>query len=158
MTHTLTVISHDTERHGHLAPMAKGKALTIGERIVRAREAAGYGQAEMARLLNVSTSTAFRWEHDEVEVPVERLRAIAELCQVPVGDLIPENEPGSGPLSGVDAVADDPIAHIQLAQLALAAAGGDEDAKRKLNETVMRRAKWLQSGGRKSDDEDDEDS
>lgn len=140
--------------HGHLAPMAKAKVLTIGERIVRAREAAGYGQAEMARLLNVSTSTAFRWEHDEVEVPVERLRTIAELCQVPVGDLIPENELGAGPLGG-EPVADDPIAHIQLAQLALAAAGGDEDAKRKLNETVMRRAKWLQSGGRKSDEDDD---
>lgn len=135
--HMLGVISHDTEKHGHLATMKRGPS--IGERIVRAREAAGIGQAEMARRLNVSTATVFRWEHDKVEVPVERLRQVAELTKVPVSELIPEGEEDVT----AEPVADDPVAHMQLAQLALAAAQGDDAAKRKLNEVVKKRARSL---------------
>lgn len=137
------VISHDTEFHGHVATMTRGPS--IGERIRRAREAAKIGQAEMARRLNVSTATVFRWEHDKVEVPIERLRAVAELCHAAMADLIPESEPDLT----VEPVADDPVAHMQLAQLALAAAQGGEDAKRKLNEAVKARARSLLAAERR---------
>lgn len=139
----LDVISHDTKRRGHLATMERGQ--TIGDRIRNAREAAKIGQAEMARRLNVSTATVFRWEHNKVEVPVERLRQVAELCRVTMAELIPEEAPDLT----AEPVADDPVAHMQLAQLAIAAAQGDDAAKRKLNELVKKRARGLLAAERR---------
>jgi transcriptional regulator with XRE-family HTH domain len=137
-------ISHEANDRGSIAPMVRSP--TIGERIVRAREAAGIGQAEMARRLDVSTATAYRWEKDKVEIPVERLRAIAKLCGVDTADLIPESE---REILSDEPVANDPEAHVRLAQLALAAAQGGEEAERKLNEAVKARARGLLAAERK---------
>lgn len=133
------MIMHEMENHGHLADM---RGPTVGELIVRAREAAGLGQAQMGRKLGVSTSTVFRWEHDATDVPLERLRAIATLCQVPVEQLIPEVE--LRPLTH-EPIAEDPEQLVRLAHLALAVAQSpeDEELQRRLNELTEERRQRL---------------
>jgi transcriptional regulator with XRE-family HTH domain len=148
------MIMHGMEIHGHLADM---RGPTVGQLIVRAREAAGLGQAGMGRKLGVSTSTVFRWEHDEVDVPLERLRAIATLCQVPVEQLIPEVE--LRPLTH-QPIAEDPEQLVRLAHTALAAAQSpeDEDLQRKLNEITEERWERLRAARVRAPENKSEDS
>lgn len=137
------MMSQSTEMHAHLLYMSD-KA--VGERIVRARKLAKLGQAEMARRLGVTPVTAYRWEAGKVSVPLDQLRRIAEVTGVLLEDLLPDDE-GSSAASDDEPIADDPEQQIKLAQLALAAAQSpdNEDAKRKLNEMILERARALKA-------------
>lgn len=138
--HMNDVMSRDTAIHAHLLQM---RDRGIGARIVRARKAAGIGQAELARRLGVTAVTVFRWEKGTAEAPLPRLRKISEITGIPIDELIPDLETDND----VPEVPDDPEAHIRLAQLALAAARSpdDDNAKRRLNEAVLERAKALRA-------------
>lgn len=140
----LGVISHDTQISAHPMHMVD-VAMEIGMRIRRARKALGMGQAEMSRALGVTAVTALRWEKGKTVPPMERLRRIAELLRVSLEELMP-------PDLEIDATADEPTAddpeeQIHLAQLALAAAQspGDKEAKQKLNEAILERARRLRA-------------
>ena len=134
------MMSQSGEMHAHLLYMGGG---TVGKRIKRAREMAGLGQAEMARRLGVTAVTAYRWEADRVSAPLDQLRRIAEVTGVRLDELLPEDDRGEAPEE--EPVADDPEQQVELAQLALAAATSpdNEEAKRKLNEAIWKRARAL---------------
>ena len=54
-------------------------ATSIGSRIRTAREEAGFTAEQLAPLVGVTMGTLLRWERDENEISVKRLRKIAEL-------------------------------------------------------------------------------
>lgn len=56
--------------------------------IRRYREAAGYGQAQLARLIGVEPTTLCRVEHGTRFLSLKRLKKIAELCGCTIDDLI----------------------------------------------------------------------
>lgn len=138
----LDVAMRETRMSAHLAYMNKTDAVAIGKRIKRARQAAKVGQAAMGRKLGVTAVTVLRWEKGEVTVSVSRLRQIAELLGTPIEELVPSDE-----LETSEPPADDPEEYIRLAQLSLAVAHSrDEDARRELDEIVVRRYRRLRGG------------
>lgn len=62
---------------------AEVKPRTLGERIQKARDDLGIGQAEMARRVGVVTTTAWRWEHDRSAPRPSDLERLAEVLRVP---------------------------------------------------------------------------
>lgn len=66
--------------------MAKHISLTLGARIREARREAGYRNVEsLAVHLNVGQRTVQRWETDQSEPSISRLREIAALTGKPLG-------------------------------------------------------------------------
>lgn len=130
-------------------------AMEIGMRIRRARKALGMGQAEMSRALGVTAVTALRWEKGKTVPPMERLRRIAELLRVPLEELMPPDLEIGTP---DEPTADDPEEQIHLAQLALAATSpGNKEAKLRLNEEILERARKLLAGMSRHDADTEED-
>lgn len=62
--------------------------MTTGERVKRARTAAGVGQAELARLIGVAPSTLCDLEKGRHRWTVERLREVARVLNVELTELL----------------------------------------------------------------------
>ncbi len=59
-------------------------AATFGDRLVRAREAAGISQAELAHRIGVKLQTLRNWEEDRAEPRANRLQMLAGMLNVPM--------------------------------------------------------------------------
>lgn len=59
-------------------------ASTFGDRLARAREAAGMEQAQMARRLGVKAATVRNWEADRSEPRANRLQMLSGLLSVSI--------------------------------------------------------------------------
>lgn len=70
--------------------------MTIGQNIQRTREERAYGQAELAREAGLSASTLWRIEHDERQPRGRTLRALAEILQIDVSELIEDKNAPRG--------------------------------------------------------------
>lgn len=65
--------------------------LRIGNRLLSAREDRKFNQAEMAELLNISTSTYARLERNETSLEMDQLVNFSKTLQIPVQDFLPES-------------------------------------------------------------------
>ncbi|AKS35891.1 helix-turn-helix domain-containing protein [Mycolicibacterium goodii] len=82
---------------------------TVGDEIRAARRAAGLSLRGLADRLGVSAATISALENNKTRVTVERLRAVADVLNLPVGVLIP-NETEAGSLRLV--AADPPVDNV----------------------------------------------
>lgn len=57
---------------------------TLGDRLAKARETAGIGVQQMARLLNISRNTVTNWEHGRGEPTRAAVMAYSTLTGVPM--------------------------------------------------------------------------
>jgi transcriptional regulator with XRE-family HTH domain len=72
-------------------------SMTTGDRLRRARKAAGISSAQMAKLLSVDPNTISNYENDKTtRYPGTRMRAWAEITGVPVEWLLEGREVASG--------------------------------------------------------------
>lgn len=58
---------------------------TVGDRLRKARELAGFSVNSMASELHVARNTIARWEHGRGGVPRTALMSYALVCEVPMG-------------------------------------------------------------------------
>ena len=77
-------------------------AFTVGDRLRKARESAGYEQGAFAELIGVSKRTVSNYECENTHPKVIVLRAWAMATGVPVEWLQTGKEPPTGPPSGPD--------------------------------------------------------
>jgi len=93
--------------HGYLADMATSGRPTdrprtnFGQRLVKAREEAGFSQQELARKLGVSQRAIGWWEREPAALKPEQLAALADALGVPADYLVGrQNLPkrGTGPV------------------------------------------------------------
>lgn len=82
-------------------------ASTFGDRLARAREAAGMSQAQLARRLGVKVSTMRNWEADRSEPRANRLSMLSGLLNVSIiwlmsgeGEGVPEHADADLPQIG----------------------------------------------------------
>ena len=80
----------------------KVPTFTVGDRLKKARELAGYEQGDFAELIGVSKSTVSNHERDITRPKVIVLRAWAMATGVPMEWLETGKEPPAGPPSGPD--------------------------------------------------------
>lgn len=151
--HMLDEPSQGAEMSVHLMKMSD-KA--IGRRIKAAREAAGLGQAEMARKMGVSNTTAWRWEAGKTSVPTPQLRKIAQLLKVPMETLLPPVRLAEVELETAPA---DPEEHLHIAQLGIAVASDPNNAAaiKRFDDAIMRRARQLLAAKLRHESRDDDD-
>jgi transcriptional regulator with XRE-family HTH domain len=64
--------------------------MRIGNRLMTAREERKLSQAEMADLLNVSSSTYSRLERNESAVDLEQIVGFSKTLQIPVQEFLPD--------------------------------------------------------------------
>ncbi len=64
--------------------------MRIGNRLMTAREERKLSQAEMAELLNVSSSTYSRLERNESAVDLEQIVGFSKTLQIPVQEFLPD--------------------------------------------------------------------
>lgn len=70
--------------------------MSTGQRLKRAREAAGISQARLAALVGVSPSTPYRWEAGKANPQTGAMeRKVAFALGVPVAEIFPCEEPDS---------------------------------------------------------------
>lgn len=78
-----------------------GPSWTLGDRLAKARREAGLQAREMADIFGVSRNTISAWEHDAVEIKASTVRRWAEVTNVSVSWLMPDeferNGDGRGP-------------------------------------------------------------
>ena len=96
----------------------------------------------MARALNVTPVTAWRWESGNAGIPLSQLRAIAELLSVQLSELVPDEDAYN---PGIPPVVNDPEEFVRLAQLALSASSGGDEEIQRVNEEVLERARRLRA-------------
>lgn len=64
--------------------------MKIGHKLITARTARNFNQAEMSDLLGIATTTYSRLERNETSIDLEDLMAIAEKLEMPIQDFLPE--------------------------------------------------------------------
>jgi transcriptional regulator with XRE-family HTH domain len=64
--------------------------MRIGNRLMTAREERKLSQAEMADLLNVSSSTYSRLERNESAVDLEQIVGFSKTLQIPIQEFLPD--------------------------------------------------------------------
>ena len=64
--------------------------MRIGNRLMTAREERKLSQAEMAELLNVSSSTYSRLERNESAVDLEQIVGFSKTLQIPIQEFLPD--------------------------------------------------------------------
>lgn len=62
--------------------------MKVARTIVRAREARGLTQAELAKILEVTPGTVCAWETGRHGIKVGRLKAVAKALEVDVAELV----------------------------------------------------------------------
>jgi len=81
--------------------------MTVGERIKCAREAKGYSQEELGRLVHTTKQTIYKYETGKVtNIPVERFRAICGVLELDPADML------GWPTECTEPVYDSPVARI----------------------------------------------
>ncbi|MFK7943945.1 MAG: multiprotein-bridging factor 1 family protein [Paracoccaceae bacterium] len=91
-------------------------ASTFGDRLARAREAAGMDQQQLARRLGVKLTTVGNWEDDRSEPRANRLQMLTGLLGVSIVWLLTGQGEG-GPSEEVDNLSEDADAASLLAEL-----------------------------------------
>lgn len=71
---------------------------TLGDRLAKARETAGIGVQQMARLLDISRNTVTNWEHGRADPTRSAVMAYSTITNVPMWWL-----EGQAPCDGGDA-------------------------------------------------------
>ncbi len=66
--------------------------MTFGEKLKKARKEAGLSQEQLAEKLIVSRSAIAKWESDKGLPDIHNLKAIAQLLNISVDELLDENE------------------------------------------------------------------
>ena len=91
---------------------------TFGDRLAGAREAAGLGQAELARRLGVRSKTLRAWENDLSEPRANRLSMLAGILNVSIIWLLTgEGEGLDAPASGESTSAETSQLLLELRQM-----------------------------------------
>jgi len=70
-----------------MLPKRKIDAKT-GARLIEARHACGYSQAWVAKRIGVTVGTIQAYEHNRAQIPLARLKALADALRCDVTDLI----------------------------------------------------------------------
>ena len=66
--------------------------MTVAEKIIHLRMAAGMTQDELAKSLNVQTSSVAKWEHGQIEsIPISKIKAMARIFDVDPSYLIKDD-------------------------------------------------------------------
>lgn len=91
-------------------------ASTFGDRLARAREAAGMDQRKLARRLGVKLSTVQNWEFDRSEPRANKLQMLTGMLGVSIVWLL-TGEGEGGPTEPAEGVAEDADAVALLAEL-----------------------------------------
>lgn len=91
-------------------------ASTFGDRLARAREAAGMDQNQLARRLGVKLSTVRNWEDDRSEPRANRLQMLTGMLGVSIVWLL-TGEGDGGPGEESDTLTSDPDAASLLREL-----------------------------------------
>ncbi|PWJ09852.1 helix-turn-helix domain-containing protein [Jannaschia seohaensis] len=78
------------------------EATTFGDRLTGAREAAGLGQAELARRIGVKIKTLRAWENDQSEPRANRLSTLCGLLNVSLVWLLTGEAVGQTPTPVAD--------------------------------------------------------
>lgn len=63
----------------------------IGQKIKALRESRGFSQEYLAEMLQLSQSEFSKMENNQVKIDIDKLYKIAEVLQVPLQELLPEN-------------------------------------------------------------------
>lgn len=92
------------------------EASTLGDRLARAREAAGMDQRQLARRLGVKLSTVQNWEYDRSEPRANRLQMLTGMLGVSIVWLL-TGEGEGGPNEEADNLGEDADAASLLAEL-----------------------------------------
>lgn len=92
------------------------EASTLGDRLARAREAAGMDQRQLARRLGVKLSTVQNWEYDRSEPRANRLQMLTGMLGVSIVWLL-TGEGEGGPSEELENLGEDADAASLLAEL-----------------------------------------
>jgi transcriptional regulator with XRE-family HTH domain len=87
---------------GEAADWYDPEATTFGDRLTGAREAAGLGQADLARRLGVRVKTLRAWEEDQSEPRANRVSMLAGLTNVSLVWLMTGEGRGPAPATAAE--------------------------------------------------------
>ncbi|STZ63893.1 Uncharacterized HTH-type transcriptional regulator HI_1476 [Moraxella lacunata] len=96
----------------------------IGVRLTQAREKAGLARAEVAKAVNIGTTTLQQWEVGNREASIETLEQLAKLYHVSPQHLIFGTDSDSVPTPIADSSADDDYYYVPFYRDIIASAGG----------------------------------
>lgn len=114
-------------------PKPESRWQVIGKRIRDDREAKGMSQAELARRLDLTSMTAWRYEDGRIRIPLATLERIAQILEQPATRYLPTHE---RPQQALTAAEQHEI-HMRFAALAIEAATKQTDeAREAFNEAV----------------------
>jgi len=69
------------------------KRSAFGQRLFEMREAAGLTQIEIAEQLGIGQRSYSAWERDTIAIQPERLKQLAKILDITVGELVGEAQP-----------------------------------------------------------------
>ena len=64
----------------------------VGEKLKRAREAAGMTQEQVAGMMNVATATVSRWENNKRGIGIEEMKGLSKILGVSYEYFLGERE------------------------------------------------------------------
>lgn len=112
----------------------------VGKNIRAARKRAGIGQAELARAINVTAPSMWRYESGH-HCPIDKLELIARVCDTSVAVLLEGASSDDAPRRTRSATQDE---YLKIANLAIEAAQqGTQEARDRLEAVILEHAERL---------------
>ncbi len=106
-------MSDDSGTDGYHEGWYSEDSATFGDRLAGAREAAGLGQADLARRVGIQVKTLRNWENDLSEPRANRLQMMAGLLNVSITWLL------TGQGEGLDAPPQDKNSSVEVNRILL---------------------------------------